>query len=259
MGHLKKFLCFLIQWPSWKYIFRTVLNNRSICKVWCFLSSEKLPFGSFPIGFLVRFFQQMCFVLNFDKISRLEGKAGLRFPRPRVNDSHSVPFNLDKMSGSRVIYESQLRNLGWPLRARFVRDKKLNRFLRTNGFVQRVIDRTGAKQGGEKFSSPDGKAAETSIRANALQIARRLVHRNLQQGQQWTSRQFVRESTSLCFNLQNCIPLFLHSPPLYLTWRQGARCRFWLEWFKQDPATVSWQTKKSTIWYVEIDSRVTSK
>lgn len=154
MGHLKKFLCFLIQWPSWKYIFRTVLNNRSICKVWCFLSSEKLPFGSFPIGFLVRFFQQMCFVLNFDKISRLEGKAGLRFPRPRVNDSHSVPFNLDKMSGSRVIYESQLRNLGWPLRARFVRDKKLNRFLRTNGFVQRVIDRTGAKQGGRNFPPP---------------------------------------------------------------------------------------------------------
>lgn len=127
------------------------MNNRSICKVWCFLSSEKLPFGSFPIGFLVRSFQQMCFVLNFDKISRLEGKTGLRFPRPRVNDSHFVPFNLDKMSGSRVIYESQLRNLGWPLRARFVRDKKLNRFLRTNGFVQRVIDRTGAKQGGRNF------------------------------------------------------------------------------------------------------------
>ena len=42
----------------------------------------------------------------------------------------------------------------------------------------------GRETRGEKFSSPDGKAAETSIRANALQIARRLVHRNLQQGQQ---------------------------------------------------------------------------
>lgn len=132
-----------------------------------------------------------------------------------------------------------------------------------NQRVRSKGDRSDGREtrGGEIFLPPpsDGKAAETSIRANALQIARRLVHRNLQQGQQWTSRQFVRESTSLCFNLQNCIPLFLHSPPLYLTWRQGARCRFWLEWFKQDPATVSWQTKKSTIWYVEIDSRVTSK
>ena len=48
-------------------------------------------------------------------------------------------------------------------------------------------DRSDGREtrGGEIFlSSSDGKAAETSIRANALQIARRLVHRNLQQGQQ---------------------------------------------------------------------------
>lgn len=67
------------------------------------------------------------------------------------------------------------------MKGRFVRDKKLNRFLRTNGFIQRVIDRTGAKQEGGIF--PRWKSRRKSnIRANALQIARQVVHCNLQQG-----------------------------------------------------------------------------
>lgn len=102
-----------------------------------------------------------------------------------------------------------LRNLGWPLKGRFARDKKLNRRLRR---VAPVIDRetTG---GGGNFQ---WKTRRKDSNIRALQIVRQVVPRcNLQQGQQRTNRQFVCEYISL--RLAKVDPTFPPRPSI-ITW-----------------------------------------
>lgn len=136
-----------------------------------------------------------CVSSNFDKISlkvvflvSQQRSASIKRPIARL---------AWQVARGRYLRES-LRNLGWPLKGRFVRDKKLNRSSRAHGYVQR--DRSArcktrvGRRGEEIF--PRWKTVAETTRANALQIARKLHAAICKPANNERSRQFVCESTS---------------------------------------------------------------